>query len=98
MTALEVNKLSAWLFYLVVVNNDKESDQYKQYEAFTLSDINRCQILVLPNFENGHLVLSDSAIFHYKQTTDYSRERQFTIKWNDPSYNIWWPVNNQFFL
>ena len=81
-------------FYLVVVNNDKESDQYKQYEAFTLSDTNRCQILVPPNFGNGHLVLSDSAIFHYKQTTEYSRERQFTIKWNDPSYNIWWPINN----
>tara|TARA_B100000212_G_C27337897_1_gene517718 strand:+ start:533 stop:1036 length:504 start_codon:yes stop_codon:yes gene_type:complete len=81
-------------FYLVVVNNDKNSSQYKKYESFTLSDTNRLQILVPPNFGNGHLVLSHSAIFHYKQTTDYSRERQFTIKWNDPDYNIWWPINN----
>ena len=56
-------------FYLVVVNNDEKSNQFKQWTSFTLSDRNRLQVLIPPNFGNGHLVLSDSAIFHYKQTT-----------------------------
>ena len=81
-------------FYFVVVNNDPESNEYKKYQTFTLSDTNRNQILVPPKFGNGHLVLTESAIFHYKQTTIYDRSSQFTIKWNDPEYGIWWPIDN----
>ena len=79
-------------FYLVVVNNDPTSLEFKKWEAFTLSDQNRKQILIPPKFGNGHLVLTDIAIFHYKQTTEYDRSGQFTIIWNDPDYGLWWPV------
>ena len=79
-------------FYLVVVNNDKSSQQYREWASFTLSAENHQQILVPPKFGNGHLVLSESAIFHYKQTTEYNRARQFTIIWNDPLFRIWWPT------
>lgn len=81
-------------FYLVVVNNDSSSAEFGKWEGFTLSDVNRRQILIPPKFGNGHLVLSESAIFHYKQTTDYDREGQFTLMWNDPKLNIWWPTSN----
>lgn len=81
-------------FYFVVVNNDPESSQYKQWQAFTLSAENRKQVLVPPKFGNGHVVLSDKAIFHYKQNTYYNPGSQFTIKWNDPEYAIWWPIKN----
>ena len=81
-------------FYLVVVNNDENSPQYKQWESFTLSEQNRIQILVPPNFGNGHLVISERTIFHYKQNTYYDPKGQFTIRWNDPEYNIWWPIRN----
>ena len=81
-------------FYLIVVNQDKDSPEFGKWESFTLSDKNRLQVLIPPKFGNGHLVLSDSAIFHYKQTTNYNRASQFTILWNDPSFNFWWPVKN----
>jgi dTDP-4-dehydrorhamnose 3,5-epimerase len=79
-------------FYLVVVNNDSNSTQYKKWESFTLSAENRQQILVPPKFGNGHLVLTDTAIFHYKQNTEYDRSGQFTVLWNDPNFGIWWPI------
>jgi len=79
-------------FYLVVVNNDQESSEYRQWQSFVLSDSNKLQVLVPPKFGLGHLVLTDCAIFHYKQSTYYNRENQFTLKWNDPTFNIWWPV------
>lgn len=79
-------------FYLVVVNNDPASHQYRKWQGFTLSDSNRMQVLVPPNFGNGHLVMTELAIFHYKQTTEYERAGQFTIVWNDPEFDIWWPV------
>lgn len=81
-------------FYMVVVNWDKDSPQYRQWESFILSDENRLQVLIPPKFGNGHVVLSDIAIFHYKQSTYYDRARQFTILWNDPKLNIRWPVSN----
>lgn len=81
-------------FYLVVVNWDESSGQRGQWESFVLSDQNRLQVLVPPKFGNGHLVLSEQAIFHYKQSSYYNRADQFTILWNDPKLNIWWPVKN----
>lgn len=82
--------------YVVIVNNCQESPQYKKWTSFHLSSSNRQQILVPANFGVGYLVLSDTAIFHYKQTTYYPDPDapQFTIKWNDPEYNIWWPIDN----
>lgn len=79
-------------FYLVVVNWDENSKQYGQWESFVLSDRNRQQVLIPPKFGNGHLVLSEEAIFHYKQSSYYNRPGQFTILWNDPKLNIWWPI------
>ena len=81
-------------FFLVVVNNDNNSIQYKQWESFILSEKNRIQILVPPKFGNGHYVLSERAIFHYKQNTYYNPSSQFTIIWNDPEYKIDWPNKN----
>jgi dTDP-4-dehydrorhamnose 3,5-epimerase len=81
-------------FYLVVVNNDPESENYRQWRSFTLSDRNRMQVLVPPKYGNAHLILTETAIFHYKQTTEYDRSSQFTIRWNDPAFNIWWPTSD----
>jgi dTDP-4-dehydrorhamnose 3,5-epimerase len=49
-------------------------------------------VLVPPMHGNGHLVMSETAIFHYKQTTYYNPKGQFTYPWNDPRLNIWWPT------
>jgi dTDP-4-dehydrorhamnose 3,5-epimerase len=81
-------------FQLIVVNNDPESKQFKKWQSFDMSFRNRSQILIPPKFGNGHLVLSETAIFHYKQNTQYDRNSQFTIKWNDPSYKFEWKNNN----
>ena len=52
------------------------------------------QILVEPDQALGHLVLSDTAVFHYKQSQLYDPSAQFTIKWNDPKYGIKWPITD----
>ena len=78
-------------FVLVVVNNDKKSKQYRKHQKFVLSDKNNIQILVPKKFGNAHYVISDRAIFHYKQNTFYNRKSQFTLKWNDKNLKIKWP-------
>ena len=81
-------------FYLVAVNCDVNSENFGKWESFVLSDVNRLQVLVPPKYGNAHLILSDKAIFHYKQSTHYDPTKQFTYKWNDPKFNIWWPIKN----
>jgi dTDP-4-dehydrorhamnose 3,5-epimerase len=39
-------------------------------------------------------VLSDWAVFHYKQSEYYDPSRQFTYRWDDPRLKIWWPVKS----
>lgn len=81
-------------FYFVVLNYDKDSKQYGQWESFVLTDKNRWQVLVPPKFGNGHLALSDTIIFHYKQSAYYDPKGQFSIRYDDPRFKVWWPVKN----
>lgn len=83
-------------FYFVVMNYDETSPQYLKWEAFTLSETNRWQVLVPPKFANGHLALTDKIIFHYKQSEYYDPKSQFSLQYNDPKFKIWWPVKNPF--
>jgi dTDP-4-dehydrorhamnose 3,5-epimerase len=80
--------------YLAVVNCIESSPDFCKWEGFILSDRNHYQVLIPPNFGNGHLVLSEVAIFAYKQSAYYDPKIQFSYKWNDSRFNIWWPVNN----
>ena len=81
-------------FYLVVVNGDRDSKEFGKWQSFVLSDANRHQVLIPPKHGNGHLVLSELAIFHYKQNTYYNPKGQFTFLWNDPQLKMWWPTDN----
>ena len=79
-------------FYFVVVNCDENSSNFGKWQSFILSSENRHQVLVPPKHGNGHLILSDMAIFHYKQTTYYNPTSQFSYRWDDESLGIWWPI------
>jgi len=81
-------------FYLVVVNCNKNSNDFGKWQSFILSDKNRLQVLIPPKYGNAHLVLSDLTIFHYKQSTYYNPKAQFSYKWNDPGFKILWPIKN----
>lgn len=80
--------------HMVIINRDPESKEYNHWFHITLSDRNKYQLLIPPNFGNGHLVMSDEAVFSYKLSQYYHRESQFTIKWNDPMHNFFWPIKN----
>ncbi len=79
--------------YLVVLNYDSASAEFGKWKSFILTPANRRQILIPPRFANGHLIWSDWAMFHYKQSAYYSgAENQFVVAWDDPRFNIQWPL------
>ncbi|MBA1337291.1 MAG: dTDP-4-dehydrorhamnose 3,5-epimerase [Pelagibacterales bacterium] len=84
-------------FLLVVVNCIKKSNDYLKSKSWILSHKNGLQILIPPNFANGHLCLSDKCLFHYKLSYKGSyldANKQFSIRWNDPKLKIKWPIKN----
>ncbi len=94
---LEDWKLVSCLYgkiYVVIINCDTDSKNFGQWQAFTLSDAKRQQILIPPKHGNSYLTLSDMSVYHYKQSTYYNRPSQFTYKWNDPKFKISWPIKN----
>ncbi|MGE5342988.1 MAG: dTDP-4-dehydrorhamnose 3,5-epimerase [Candidatus Omnitrophota bacterium] len=78
--------------YVVVVDMREGSPTYLQWLSFILTSQNRYQVLVPPHFGNGHLVLSDECIFHYKMTEYYDPANERTLRWDDPKAHIHWPI------
>jgi dTDP-4-dehydrorhamnose 3,5-epimerase len=80
--------------FFVALNCDEKSAAFGKWESFNLNDENRWRILVPPMYGSGYLALTDKIILQYKQSEYYKPEGQFTYRWNDPRFNISWPVKN----
>jgi dTDP-4-dehydrorhamnose 3,5-epimerase len=73
----------------VIVNYNIKSNKFGKWEKFILSSNSYFQILIPPSYGNSFLVLSDYAVYHYKQTKYYSgKEKQFTLNYKDPFFKI----------
>ena len=82
-------------FYIVVVNCDPSSENYEKWQSFLLTKENGKQLHIPPLHGHAYQVLSDNAVFHYKQLCYYEgMTNQFTHKWDDPRFKIWWPIKN----
>jgi dTDP-4-dehydrorhamnose 3,5-epimerase len=84
---------------LVVVDFDKKSPEYLNWTDFILdsNEKEKQSILVPPGFLNGHLILSDIAVFHYKWSYlgEYPDVKdQKSVLWSDPKIGINWLTNN----
>ena len=81
-------------FYLVIVNCDEDSENFGKWESFVLSDRNYWQVYAPAKHGIAHLVLSEEAIFFYKQSGYYNPSQQKSFRFDDPRFNIWWPIKN----
>lgn len=79
----------------VAVDIRPESTHYGQWYGTTLSGQNHRQLWIPEGHAHGFLVLSDQAIFLYKTTAYWHREAERTIRWNDPTIGIDWPLHAQ---
>jgi len=81
--------------FLAVVDVRKDSVTYKKVKTFQLSAENPTMVLVPAGCLNGHACLTEKCIFFYKWTEKYDGpEAQITVKWNDPTLKIPWPLKN----
>lgn len=74
----------------VILNCDEKSVDFGKWESFILSADNKKQLYIPPMYGNGYYVLSDHAVYCYKQNTNYGDFKQFTYKYNDSRFGIKW--------
>lgn len=76
----------------VAVDLRRSSDSFGQWVGVILSAENKRQLWVPEGFAHGFYVTSKEAEFVYKCTDTYNPSAEVSIKWNDPTLNIKWPL------
>ena len=79
--------------YDVVVDLRPGSPTRGGWAAFELSSENRHSLWIPENFAHGFLVLSETADVLYKVTAPYHPKMERTLRWNDPTVAIQWPLD-----
>lgn len=77
----------------VAVDLRRSSPTFRRWQAVRLTGDIKQQFYVPRGFAHGFVVLSDTALFHYKCTAPYSPADEVSIRWNDPDLAIDWPVS-----
>ncbi|MBT1064888.1 dTDP-4-dehydrorhamnose 3,5-epimerase [Bowmanella sp. Y26] len=78
--------------YDVAVDVRRDSPTFGQWVGVYLSEQNKRQLWVPAGFAHGFYVTSQFAEFVYKCTDYYHPESEVSIKYDDPSLQIDWPL------
>lgn len=76
----------------VAVDIRPESPNFKQWVGVELSAENRRQLWIPEGFAHGFLTLENESEFLYKTTDVYDKNSERSIRWDDPSLQIDWPL------
>ncbi|MGN6385800.1 MAG: dTDP-4-dehydrorhamnose 3,5-epimerase [Verrucomicrobiota bacterium] len=78
----------------VAVDLRRSSPTFGRWHGVHLTGESKRQFYIPPGFAHGFVVLSESALFHYKCTQLYSPKDEMTLLWNDPKVGINWPITD----
>ena len=76
----------------VAVDIRKSSPTFGRYVAVELSEENKRQLFIPRGMAHGFLVMSSEAIFTYKVDNVYAPHAEASIRFDDPTINIQWPI------
>ncbi|MDA9904428.1 dTDP-4-dehydrorhamnose 3,5-epimerase [Hyphomicrobiales bacterium] len=75
----------------VFIDLRKESSTYNKFESFILKK-NDGWIYIPEGFAHGFCTLENKTTVHYKVNNYYDKNSDKGIIWNDPFFNINWPL------
>ena len=76
----------------VAVDLRRSSPTFGKYVSVELSEENKRQFFIPRGFAHGFLVLSEEAIFTYKVDNGYAPQAEASIRFNDETIGIEWPI------
>lgn len=78
----------------VAVDIRPQSPTYGRWVGVELSGSNHKQMWIPPELAHGFLVTSDSADFLYKTTDYYAPRSEGSVRWDDATLAIAWPLEH----
>ena len=82
----------------VAVDIRKGSPTFGLWKGYELTEENGHQLYVPVGFAHGFLTLKPNSEIIYKCTDYYAPQAEASIRWNDPSVNIEWPLSENIIL
>lgn len=76
----------------VAVDLRWDSPTFGRYVMVELSEENRRELFIPRGFAHGFQVISPEAVFAYKVDNRYAPEAECSIRYDDPTVGIVWPV------
>ncbi len=78
--------------YDVIIDLRPNSKTFAQWISVILSEKNRKMLFVPEGFAHGFITLEDETEIIYQMSEFYQPDYSRGIRWNDPFFNIYWPV------
>ena len=78
--------------YDVIIDLRPDSQTFKKWFGVELNENNFKMIYVPENFAHGFITLRDNSEVYYLVTQYYIKDAERGIRWNDPTFNIKWPI------
>lgn len=79
----------------VAVDLRKDSPTFGKHVMVELSAENKRQLFIPRGFAHGFQVISEQALFTYKVDNIYAPQAERSIRYNDPTLNIAWPITDE---
>jgi len=79
----------------IAVDIRKASPTFGQTFHIELNATNAKMLWIPVGFLHGFIALEDHTIFTYKVTGKYDKESEIGVRYNDPSFNIQWPLSQE---
>jgi dTDP-4-dehydrorhamnose 3,5-epimerase len=78
--------------YDVIIDLRQNSETFKKWTSVELNAENRKMLYIPEGFAHGFLTLADDTEVFYQMSEFYSPEHARGVRWDDPSFNIQWPL------
>ena len=78
--------------YDVIIDLRPSSQTYKRWTSVDMSGENRRMLYIPEGFAHGFLTLEDDTEVFYQMSEFYTPECARGVRWNDPAFNITWPL------
>jgi dTDP-4-dehydrorhamnose 3,5-epimerase len=79
--------------YDVIIDLRQDSPTFKQWIAVELTKENHQMLYVPEGFAHGFQTLEDRSEVFYQMSEFHHPEWARGVRWNDPTFRIFWPVN-----
>lgn len=76
----------------VLVDLRESSPTFGVWDGYMLTSEAHERLWVPPGCAHGFLVMSDLADFHYKVSSPYAPATERSLRWDDPTLSINWPL------